>query len=64
VSFTTKKGKKKKERLLQLSNPWGKYEWQGTLRVIQGGGVQLRISGRSNSKRSYSSGERRIINFG
>ena len=28
VHVATKKGKKK-ERILKLSNPWGKYEWTG-----------------------------------
>ena len=28
VILSTKKGKKK-ERILKLSNPWGKYEWKG-----------------------------------
>jgi hypothetical protein len=28
VHIATKKGKKK-ERILKLSNPWGKYEWKG-----------------------------------
>lgn len=29
VHIATKKGKKK-ERILKMSNPWGKYEWKGT----------------------------------
>jgi hypothetical protein len=28
VHISTKKGKKK-ERIIKLSNPWGKYEWKG-----------------------------------
>lgn len=29
VYIATKKEKKKKERILKLLNPWGKYEWKG-----------------------------------
>ena len=33
VHISTKKGKKK-ERIVKLSNPWGKYEWKGTSKII------------------------------
>lgn len=33
VYIATKKEKKKKERILKLLNPWGKYEWKGTVGV-------------------------------
>ena len=29
VYIATKKEKKKKERILKMQNPWGKYEWKG-----------------------------------
>jgi hypothetical protein len=30
VYIAAKKEKKKKERILKLENPWGKYEWKGS----------------------------------
>ena len=29
VFIVTKKEKKKKERIMKMLNPWGKYEWKG-----------------------------------
>jgi calpain-15 len=37
VHIATKKGKKK-ERILKMENPWGKYEWKGRDRSMQDGG--------------------------
>lgn len=35
VHISTKKGKKK-EKILKLNNPWGRYEWKGILLVDSG----------------------------
>ena len=33
VHIATKKGKKK-ERIIKMQNPWGKYEWKGTHSIM------------------------------
>ena len=34
VYIATKKEKKKKERIIKMQNPWGKYEWKGICLII------------------------------
>lgn len=44
VHIATKKGKKK-ERILKLENPWGKYEWKGKANSIQVDGPIILMCG-------------------
>ena len=48
VFIVTKKEKKKKERILKLLNPWGKYEWKGKLLITQVDGAIILMSGARN----------------
>jgi hypothetical protein len=44
VHIATKKGKKK-ERILKMGNPWGKYEWKGKTYNMQADGPTILMSG-------------------
>ncbi len=63
VHIATKKGKKK-ERILKMSNPWGKYEWKGKLVVTQEGGLTTQTSGVRNSGSSSTSRKQMMAFFG
>jgi len=48
VFIVTKKEKKKKERILKLQNPWGKYEWKGNQLFTQvDGAITLMFGAKS-----------------
>lgn len=61
--IATKKGKKK-ERILKLSNPWGKYEWKGTYAIIQADGQTILMSGVNNFASSYILRKQTMESFG
>lgn len=47
VYIATNKGKKK-ERILKISNPWGKYEWKGISMSIEVVGRNILMFGANN----------------
>ena len=48
VYIATKKEKKKKQRIIKMENPWGKYEWKGNYYIIQEDGLNIPMYGVNN----------------